>query len=622
MADATFNDVIKSQRASANVQFDEARGTNVLLRQLIKKFEPFKKSLANKFDEQFSNEYEKEGEKIVRTSQSIKDGMSDNFKELFGTMGGSQMKDAFNKVTAGFGILKGTLLGIGLVGGKAFSGLEKGMSFFGKAAAKVSEKGGRYSVGTKVGGFVKNKASNLKSFMDKDLGYGLTGRLKNKDGSKRTFAKNDPRISKKAVRGRQGARAGQLGLKGLTKLTKLITVPLKGISKFIKFLVNVGKTRFLLMVAVIGGIAFGIWKLKDAILQSMDYLGMQFANMGDKFLMAFSGEDKDKVLQAKINSRTFEYKNKYDPKFKESMENFKESGNIDDIANVIDLSNKSMVETLTSKLALEETQIKQLNKDIVKNTANVVASVPEIQELKPETTKKIKDTALQTTVNNYYSQDALDAIAKKNNIAGGGDYVAKSVGMQNDDDGQGYYLESGRIIIPTIGASGLGAPTEISQTVDERMQLGIDRMVQKNVNSQYENLRTGDGEEVKSKGFLEQLDELEKVLMGKTNYDAIGWYSNEQTIDDSNMNANDDMLVKKALAAPALLKTLNAAEISGNFDDLKLLINEIRNSNLELGQAGSNQQLNQITNNSVVNNTQISTDEGGATNSDNANGNG
>tara|TARA_B110000858_G_scaffold10255_1_gene10616 strand:- start:1695 stop:1928 length:234 start_codon:yes stop_codon:yes gene_type:complete len=73
MAEATFNDVIKSQRAYGEIQFDTTRESNILLKQLIKKFEPFKKSLANKFDEQFSNEYEKEGEKIVRTSQKIKD---------------------------------------------------------------------------------------------------------------------------------------------------------------------------------------------------------------------------------------------------------------------------------------------------------------------------------------------------------------------------------------------------------------------------------------------------------------------------------------------------------------------------------------------------------------------
>ena len=121
MAEATFNDVIKSQRAYGEIQFDTTRDTNVLLKQLIKKFEPFKKSLANKFDEQFSNEYEKEGEKIVRTSQRIKDGMADNFKELFGTMGGAQMRDAFKKVGAGFGILRGTLQSAGLVGSKAFS---------------------------------------------------------------------------------------------------------------------------------------------------------------------------------------------------------------------------------------------------------------------------------------------------------------------------------------------------------------------------------------------------------------------------------------------------------------------------------------------------------------------
>ena len=124
MAEATFNDVIKSQRAYGEIQFDTTRDTNVLLKQLIKKFEPFKKSLANKFDEQFSNEYEKEGEKIVRTSQKIKDDMGDNFKELFGTMGGAQMRDAFKKVGAGFGILRGTLQSAGLVGSKAFSGLE------------------------------------------------------------------------------------------------------------------------------------------------------------------------------------------------------------------------------------------------------------------------------------------------------------------------------------------------------------------------------------------------------------------------------------------------------------------------------------------------------------------
>ena len=145
----------------------------------------------------------------------------------------------------------------------------------------------------------------------------------------------------------------------------------------------------------------------------------------------------------------------------------------------------------------------------------------------------------------------------------------------------------------------------VEQTAEERLDQSVRNMVRKHINSNYEDLREGEDREGQTKPFLDQLDALERVLMGKTNYDAIFGYSNEQTIDDSNMNINDDMLVKRALASPLLLKTLNDAETSGNFDDLKVLINEIRNSNLKLGQEGSNQQLNQITNNSVVNNTSI-----------------
>tara|TARA_B110000858_G_scaffold10255_1_gene10615 strand:- start:530 stop:1705 length:1176 start_codon:yes stop_codon:yes gene_type:complete len=384
--------------------------------------------------------------------------MSDNFKELFGTMGGSQMKDAFNKVTAGFGILKGTLLGIGLVGGKAFSGLEKGMSFFGKASSKVSEKVGQTKVGTKVGGFVKNKASNLKSFMDKDLGYGLTGRLKNKDGSKRTFAKNDPRISKKAVRGRQGARAGQLGLKGLTKLTKLITVPLKGISKFVKFLVNVGKTRFLLLAAVIGGIAFGIWKLKDAITQSMDYLGMKFANMGDKFMMAFSGEEKDRVLQDKINNRTIDYRMKYDDAFRAAAEDLAaqaESGeaiDVSQLSTVMDITNKEMVNKLLDKLGLEETQQKLVTQKIGEVQTSLVVAVEDgaFDDLVATTTETVKDNAFEKTDKNYYSMEDLEKIAGANGIDLSGEAIANMLDMKNDDDGQGFYQTSGRLSVPMV----------------------------------------------------------------------------------------------------------------------------------------------------------------------------
>ena len=627
MAEATFNDVIKSQRASANVQFDEARGTNVLLRQLIKKFEPFKKSLANKFDEQFSNEYEKEGEKIVRTSQKIKDDMGDNFKELFGTMGGAQMRDAFKKVGAGFGILRGTLLGAGLVGSKVFKGLETSMSFFGKASSKVSEKVGQSKIGTKVGGFVKTKASNLKSFMDKDLGYGADGRVLTKSGKlDRRVAgqrKQDMKgflLKNKAVRGRQGTLAkqkvlkgGQLGLKGLTKLTKLITVPLKGISKFIKFIVNVGKTRFLLLAAVIGGIAFGIVKLKDAITQSMDYLGMKFANMGDKFIMAFSGDEKDRVLQKKIDNRTVAYRMKYDDAFMEAALNLKdqaESGepiDISQVSSVMDITNQGMVDALLGKLGLEETQKQLVNQKIGEVKTSLVVAVEDgaFDDLVATTTETVKDNALEKTDKNYYSMEDLERIAGANGIDLSGEAIANMLDMKNDDDGRGFYQTSGRLSVPMVTPGNVTFDT-VEQTAEERLDQSVRNMVRKHINSNYEDLREGkDGEGRQSKPFLDQLDALERVLMGKTNYDAIFGYSNEQTIDDSNMNINDDMLVKRALANPFLLKTLNDAETSGNFDDLKLLINEIRNSNLKLGEEGSNNQLNQITNNSVVNNTSI-----------------
>ena len=459
MAEATFNDVIKSQRAYGEIQFDTTRDTNVLLKQLIKKFEPFKKSLANKFDEQFSNEYEKEGEKIVRTSQSIKDGMSDNFKELFGTMGGAQMRDAFKKVGAGFGILRGTLQSAGLVGSKAFSGLEKGMSFFGKASSKVSEKVGQSKIGTKVGGFVKTKASNLKSFMDKDLGYGADGRVLTKSGKldRRVAGQRNQDmkgflLKNKAVRGRQGTLAkqkvlkgGQLGLKGLTKLTKLITVPLKGISKFVKFLVNVGKTRFLLLAAVIGGIAFGIWKLKDAITQSMDYLGMKFANMGDKFMMAFSGEEKDRVLQDKINNRTIDYRMKYDDAFRAAAEDLAaqaESGeaiDVSQLSTVMDITNKEMVNKLLDKLGLEETQQKLVTQKIGEVQTSLVVAVEDgaFDDLVATTTETVKDNAFEKTDKNYYSMEDLEKIAGANGIDLSGEAIANMLDMKNDDDGQG-----------------------------------------------------------------------------------------------------------------------------------------------------------------------------------------
>ena len=626
MAEATFNDVIKSQRAYGEIQFDTTRDTNVLLKQLIKKFEPFKKSLANKFDEQFSNEYEKEGEKIVRTSQSIKDGMSDNFKELFGTMGGAQMRDAFKKVEAGFGILTGTLLGAGLVGSKVFKGLETSMSFFGKASSKVSEKVGQSKIGTKVGGFVKTKASNLKSFMDKDLGYGADGRVLTKSGKlDRRVAgqrKQDMKgflLKNKAVRGRQGTLAkqkvlkgGQLGLKGLTKLTKLITVPLKGISKFVKFLVNVGKTRFLLLAAVIGGIAFGIWKLKDAITQSMDYLGMKFANMGDKFMMAFSGEEKDRVLQDKINNRTIDYRMKYDDAFRAAAEDLAaqaESGeaiDVSQLSTVMDITNKEMVNKLLDKLGLEETQQKLVTQKIGEVQTSLVVAVEDgaFDDLVATTTETVKDNAFEKTDKNYYSMEDLEKIAGANGIDLSGEAIANMLDMKNDEDGKGFYQKSGRLSVPMVTPGNVTFDT-VEQTAEERLDQSVRNMVRKHINSNYEDLREGEDREGQTKPFLDQLDALERVLMGKTNYDAIFGYSNEQTIDDSNMNINDDMLVKRALANPLLLKTLNDAETSGNFDDLKVLINEIRNSNLKLGQEGSNQQLNQITNNSVVNNTSI-----------------
>ena len=104
MAEATFNDVIKSQQRYGEAQFDTARKSNQLLADLVRKFEPFKKSLGNAFQEQFGTEYEKEGEKIVRTTKTISGKMKSDFDELFGSIGGTKLKDATAKVNAAFGL--------------------------------------------------------------------------------------------------------------------------------------------------------------------------------------------------------------------------------------------------------------------------------------------------------------------------------------------------------------------------------------------------------------------------------------------------------------------------------------------------------------------------------------
>lgn len=396
MAEATFNDVIKSQQRYGEAQFDTARESNRILKQLLKKFEPFKKSLGNAFQEQFGTEYEKEGEKIVRTTKTISGQMKSDFDELFGSIGGSQIKDATKKVTAAFGLLKGSIQGIGL-------GAQSAFGFLGKTGNLLKNS----KLGQTIGRKASIQGSKLKSFMNKDLGYDTTGRVFTKSGKLDKRVKGQRKqdgqgflMKNKAVSKRQSTARLQQMLKGIRKIVPVKALRLLG--KTVTFVWKMLKTRSLMVLGAIGAIVVGIILMKKFLGKKLDRLGITMANAVDRLKMFFTGKEGDAKIEDRIAKREADYIEKY---YGGEIAELNKSGNAFEAAEElksimdkegfeVDLEDKTwnlMVSKLDKTLQNGVTKLIDAHKSTILGTAEDIITDLNSGALKP-TSRELDET--------------------------------------------------------------------------------------------------------------------------------------------------------------------------------------------------------------------------------------
>ena len=564
MAEATFNDVIKSQQRYGEAQFDTARQSNVLLEKLLKKFEPFKKSLGNAFQEQFGTEYEKEGEKVVRTTKTISNKMKSDFDELFGSIGGSQIKDATKKVTAAFGLLKGSIQGIGL-------GAQSAFGFLGKAGSLLKNS----KLGQTIGRKTSIQGSKLKSFMNKDLGYDTTGRVFTKSGKLDKRVKGQRKqdsqgflLKNQAVSKRQSTARLQQMLKGIRKIVPVKALRLLG--KTVSFIFKMLKTRFLMVVGIVGAVVVGIMLMKKFLGKKLDRLGISIANAIDRLKMFFTGSEGDKVIEERMAKREADYLTKY---YGNEIEKMNEDGDAfaaaDEMKKIFE--NEGFEVALDDKTwnlmvdNLDKTLQDGVNKLIDAHESTILGTAADIVEDLNDgdldtTSRKLNDSDnYRSGPMSIFNQDGtfeglteaqIKAYTDKNQLLGSVDEFVKAMRMRFDEETQtyGYKTGSETIVTELPGTmAGSQSYTTIDRgTYEEQFAKNFTKIQLKDAEEQYkQNRKDAKGNEDATKA----LDNLERALMGKT--EASG-YGKEFTIDESYFNNASDDLVKIAMNHPAI----------------------------------------------------------------------
>ena len=618
MAEATFNDVIKSQQRYGEAQFDTARESNRILKQLLKKFEPFKKSLGNAFQEQFGTEYEKEGEKIVRTTKTISGQMKSDFDELFGSIGGSQIKDATKKVTAAFGLLKGSIQGIGL-------GAQSAFGFLGKTGNLLKNS----KLGQTIGRKASIQGSKLKSFMNKDLGYDTTGRVFTKSGKLDKRVKGQRKqdgqgflMKNQAVSKRQSTARLQQMLKGIRKIVPVKALRLLG--KTVTFVWKMLKTRSLMVLGAIGAIVVGIILMKKFLGKKLDRLGITMANAVDRLKMFFTGKEGDAKIEDRIAKREADYIEKY---YGGEIAELNKSGNAFEAAEElksifdkegfeVDLNDETwnlMVSKLDKTLQDGVTNLIDAHKSTILGTAeDIIEDINEgtldrtIRELN-------KDDSYQSGPISMFNQDGtfeglteaqIKEYTDKNQLLGSVDEFVKAMRMRFDEETQTYGYQTGtETMVAAMPGDWHGRESSSTfnyGTYEEQFAKNFSKIQLKDAEEQYkQNRKDAEGNNEATKA----LDNLERALMGQT--DASG-YGKEFTIDESWFNDESDKLVKIAMNHPPIVDLINEAS-NGNkeaLEQIRQLTRDIAN-NKTAGEAG--QMNNIVSSSSVSNNSSVVT---------------
>ena len=618
MAEATFNDVIKSQQRYGEAQFDTARESNRILQQLLKKFEPFKKSLGNAFQEQFGTEYEKEGEKIVRTTKTISGKMKSDFDELFGSIGGSQIKDATKKVTAAFGLLKGSIQGIGL-------GAQSAFGFLGKTGNLLKNS----KLGQTIGRKASIQGSKLKSFMNKDLGYDTTGRVFTKSGNLDKRVKGQRKqdrqgffMKNQAVSKRQSTARLQQMLKGIRKIIPVKALRLLG--KTVTFIFKMLKTRFLMVVGIVGAVVVGIMLMKKFLGKKLDRLGITMANAVDRLKMFFTGEEGDAKIKDRIAKRETDYIEKY---YGGEIEELNKGGDAFEAAQElksifnkegfeVDLNDETwnlMVSKLDKTLQDGVTNLIDAHKSTILGTAEDIITDLKEGDLDRTIRTLTKDDEYKSGLISMFNQDGtfeglteaqIKEYTDKNELLGSVDEFVKAMKMRFDENSQTYGYQTGTVTtvteMPGAGMAGVQSYSTFDYgTYEEQFAKNFSKIQLKDAEEQYkQNRKDADG----NKDATKALDNLERALMGKT--DASG-YGKEFTIDDSWFNDESDKLVKIAMNHPAIVDLINEAS-NGNkeaLEQIRQLTRDIANEKTT-GKAG---QMNNIVSSSNISNSSVVT---------------
>lgn len=630
MAEATFNDVIKSQQRYGEAQFDTARKSNQLLADLVRKFEPFKKSLGNAFQEQFGTEYEKEGEKIVRTTKTISGKMKSDFDELFGSIGGTKLKDATAKVNAAFGLLKGSIQGLGL-------GAQSAFGFLGKAGSLLKNS----KLGQTIGRKASIQGSKLKSFMNKDLGYDTTGRVFTKSGKLDRRVKGQRKqdsqgfyMKNQAVSKRQSTARLQGMLKGIRKIVPVKALRLLG--KTVTFVWKMLKTRSLMVLGAIGAIVVGIILMKKFLGKKLDRLGITMANAVDRLKMFFTGEDGDNEIKDRIAKRETDYIEKY---YGGEIEEMNKGGDAFEAAQSlksifdkegfeVDLNDETwnlMVSKLDKTLQDGVTNLIDAHKSTILGTAEEIitdlnegGTKPTIRELTDADNYKSGPMSMFNQDGKFegLTEAQIKAYTDKNQLLGGVDEFVKAMRMRFDEETQTYGYQTGsETIVTELPGSMMGQ--QVSTTFDhgtfnEQFAENFSKIQLKDAEEQYkQNRKDAKGDEDATKA----LDNLERALMGKT--EASG-YGKEFTIDESWRNWESDKLVKIAMNHPAIVDLINEASNGSEsaLAEIRQLTRDIANNKTTNAQAN---QMNNIVSSSNVNNSSVVTFGMSAGNSNNPN---
>jgi len=627
MAEATFNDVIKSQQRYGEAQFDTARESNRILQQLLKKFEPFKKSLGNAFQEQFGTEYEKEGEKIVRTTKTISGQMKSDFDELFGSIGGTKLKDATAKVKASFGLLKGSIQGLGL-------GAQSAFGFLGKAGSLLKDS----KLGQTIGRKASIQGSKLKSFMNKDLGYDTTGRVFTKSGKLDKRVKGQRKqdsqgflMKNKAVSKRQSTARLQQMLKGIRKIVPVKALRLLG--KTVTFVWKMLKTRSLMVLGAIGAIVVGIILMKKFLGKKLDRLGITMANAVDRLKMFFTGDEGDKEIEKKIAKRESDYIEKY---YGGEIEELNKAGDAFETAQFlksvfdkegfeVDLNDETwnlMVSKLDKTLQDGVTSLIDAHKSTILGTAEDIITDLNEGGLDTDSRALTKEDEFKSGPISTYNQDGkfegltreqIKEYTDKNQILGGVDEFIKAMRMRFDEKSGLYGYQTGTEMTVTEMPGDMTGVQSYSTydygTYEDQFAKNFSRVQLQDAEEQYkQNRKDAKGNKESTKA----LDNLERALMGNTEY------GKENTIDGSWRNWDEDKLVKIAMNHPAIVDLINEAS-NGNelaLAEIRQLTRDIANNKTTNDTAN---QMNNIVSSSNITNSSVVTFGMSAGNSNNPN---